>query len=84
LVPGSYHIVGSVRAADGVSYLMQPQVIAVFLVEEDMAAYEWRAPNARAFLPEAAPVAVPYEWRFGGDLEGGGSSPPSAVGEDPL
>ena len=63
LVPGSYHVVGSVRGEDGLSYTMHPQVVASFSVEGDPDAYGWEDPRATAFLPEAAPVVIPYEWR---------------------
>ena len=63
LVPGSYHVVGSVKGEDGLSYTMHPQVVARFSVEGDPDAYGWENPRATAFLPEAAPVVIPHEWR---------------------
>jgi lipopolysaccharide transport system ATP-binding protein len=69
LAPGWYHVVGSVRGADGLSYAMHPQVVARFSVEGEPNAYGWENPGATAFLAEAAPVVIPYEWRFTAPLE---------------
>ena len=66
LAPGGYHIIGSVRGADGVGYLLAPRLLAHFSVAADLAAYGWQGEEAEAFLPEAAPVIVPHEWRFQG------------------
>jgi lipopolysaccharide transport system ATP-binding protein len=64
LAPGSYHIVGSVRAEDGVGYLMFPRVVGYFSVAADLSAHGWTSETAPACLPEVAPVIVPHEWRF--------------------
>lgn len=64
LAPGSYHIVGSVRAEDGVGYLMLPRVVGYFTVAADLSTYGWTSETAPACLPEVAPVIVPHEWRF--------------------
>ncbi|MFA5026611.1 MAG: ABC transporter ATP-binding protein [Candidatus Methylomirabilota bacterium] len=64
LAPGSYHVVASVRAADGVGYLMFPQVVGYFTVAADLLNYGWTAETAPACLPEVAPVIVSHEWRF--------------------
>jgi lipopolysaccharide transport system ATP-binding protein len=64
LAPGSYHIVGSAKEADGVAYVLLPRVVGHFTVEGDLAAYGWAAERAEAFLPEVAPVIVDYAWQI--------------------
>ncbi len=64
LGPGSYHIVGSAKEADGVAYVLPPRVVGHFTVEDDLAAYGWAADRAEVFLPEAAPVIVDYAWHI--------------------
>ncbi len=69
LAPGWYHVVGSVRGADGLSYVMHPRVVARFSVEGEASAYGWEDPGATAFLSEAAPVVISHEWRLVAPLE---------------